>query len=120
MLVKIFAQVWIIFGVLILIWPQLLRKRLQKKSFKKVKRFLFFLTLILGLALISASFKMQGSGAKIIAIIGLIGLVKAFLFLKAKAADKLIAWAANRPLGFFRLGGLAYVVIGIILLKFSN
>ena len=53
-----------------------------------------------------------------IMIVGIIGLLKAFILLKSKASDKLIAWSANQPLILYRVGGVAYIAVGVALIKF--
>lgn len=119
MLAKIFGLLWIVIGILFFIKPHLLRKKLQAKGTKKLKKQLFTLTLVLSIVLILAALKATGLLPKIIVIVGIIGIFKAFLFLSLKASDKMISWSAQRSLNFFRFGGVAYIVIGIILLNFS-
>jgi len=119
MLAKIFGLFWIVIGILFFIKPQLLRKRLQTKSIKKLKKQLFVLTLFLSIILILAALKASGLLPKIVVILGIIGIFKAFLILSSKVSDKMISWSAQRSLNFFRFGGAVYVVIGIILLNFS-
>ncbi len=118
MLTTIIGWFWIILGVLFIIKPDFLKKRLVKKGNKRVKRTLFFAALILSFTLIAAALKHQGLLPKIIVILGVIGIIKAVIILKSKASDKLLAWAAGRSLLFYRAGGLAYVIIGVILVKF--
>ena len=119
MLANIIGWIFIILGVLFLIKPELLRKKLQKKGVKKLKKNLFFMAIVMSLMLITTSFKMSGVWAKIIAILGIIGVFKAIFLLKAKAAEKMIEWSAKQPVNVFRVGGLAYIFIGIIILRSS-
>ncbi len=118
MLVKIIGVFWIIIGILFILKPQLLQKRLQKKSTKKIRKNLFLLALFLAFTLILASLRSQGLLPKMIMVLGIIGIIKAFLFLNAKAAGKLIAWISQKPVSIFRLGGAAYVLLGVIMWKF--
>jgi len=118
MLIKIIGILWILLGILFILKPQILQKRLQKKSTKKVRKNLFLLALFLAFTLILASLKSQGILPKIIMILGIIGIIKAFTFLNAKAAEKLISWISSKPVSIFRLGGVAYVLLGIIMWKF--
>lgn len=117
MLTAIVGWFFIIFGILFLVKPEILRKKLQKKGVKKLKKTLFFIAIIVSLALIMTSFKMSGVWAKIIAILGIIGVFKAIFLLKAKAAEKMIEWSAKQPVNVFRAGGLIYIIIGIIILR---
>lgn len=120
MLLKILAWFWIVLGILSLIWPQLLKKRLTKKSYKRVRKILFLAAIFLSLSLISISFKLTGLLPKIIAIIGIVAIFKVVFVLKGRASDRLVEWFQNKPLILFRLAGAIYLVIGLIILKFSN
>ena len=118
MLTIIIGWFWVIIGVFFLIKPQALQKKLQRKGSKRIKKTLFFLTLALSVTLILATIKHQGVLPKVIMIVGIIGLLKAFILLKSKASDKLIAWSANQPLILYRVGGVAYIAVGVALIKF--
>ncbi len=120
MFLNIIGWLWIIFGVLFLVWPQLLQKRLGKKSYKTIRKALFLITLLLAGSLISVFFKLKGTLPKIMVFIGVIGVFKAFFLLKTKASDRLIDFFSRQPLIVFRCGGIAYIVIGIIILKFPR
>lgn len=119
MLANIIGWIFVILGILFLVKPEILKNKLQKKSIKKLKKYLFYLALIISLGLLLASFKMSGVWAKIIAILGIIGVFKAIFLLKAKAADKILEWSSKQPLNLFRFGGAIYIIIGIAILKFS-
>ncbi len=116
MLLNIVGWLWIVFGVLFLVWPQLLQKRLRKKGFKMVRRVLFLMTFLLAGGLISVSFKTGGLVSKILMIIGIIGIIKAFFLLKSKAAEKLMEWFLKQPLVLFRAGGIIYIAVGVFIL----
>ncbi len=118
MLVKIIGFIWVIFGILVLIKPQILKKKLQTKSIKKLKRSLFLLTIILSATLIITAFKAQGLLSKILMVIGILGIFKGFIFLSNKGAEKLIGLSSRMSLGLYRLGGAIYIVIGLSILKF--
>ena len=120
MFIKIIAWIWIILGVLFLIKPDFLKKRLQKKGAKKLKKTLFVISLALAITLIVVAFKYQGILPKVLVVLGILGIIKAFLFLKAKSAEKLIEWSAKQPLVLFRVGGGIYLVIGLAILKFAK
>jgi len=68
--------------------------------------------------LVSVSFKIEGILSKILMIIGIVGAVKAFFLLKSKVAEKLAEWFSRQPLILFRIGGLAYLMVGLAILTF--
>ena len=116
MFVKILGYIWLVVGILFLLKPQILKNRLQKKGLKKLRKYFVLLALILGALLISIGFKFQGILAKIVMILGILGIFEGIFLLKAKASDKIIEWFAAKPLIYFRLGACFYIAIGIILL----
>ncbi len=118
MIAKIIGIIWVIWGIVILVKPEILRKKLQTKGSKKLKKNLFLLTLFLSITLIIASLKASGLLPKILLVLGIIGIFKAFIFLKSKASDKLIAFSANLSLSVYRAGGALYLVLGLIMMKF--
>ncbi len=118
MIAKIIGLIWIVWGILILIKPEILRKKLQTKGSKKLKKNLFLLTLFLSITLIIASFKASGLLPKTLLVMGILGIFKAFIFLKSKASDKLIAFSSSLPLTVYRAGGSLYIVIGLSIMKF--
>ncbi|MFC1709608.1 hypothetical protein ACFL2J_06110 [Candidatus Omnitrophota bacterium] len=116
MLIKLIGWFWLITGILFLIWPQMLRNRLQKKTYKQIRRLLFILAIFIGALLFSAGFRAEGFKAKLLMIIGVIGLLKALLFLKAKAAEKILNWFLKQRLSFFRFCACIQIVIGAVIL----
>ena len=116
MLVKIIGWIWLFWGVIFLIWPKFLMKKLQKQSFKKIKKLLFGIALFLGIILISAAFKSTGAASKVLAVLGIIAIIKAFLFLKSKASEKLTGWFTDKPVSFFRIWAAVHISIALFLI----
>lgn len=117
MLIKFFGWFWIVAGILFLCKPLLLKNRLQKKSLKKIRKYLFLLAVLLGSLLIAVSRNFQGFSAKIVMFLGIVGIFKGFFLLKGKIADKMIQWFIAQPLIFFRMGACLYIIVGITILK---
>ncbi|HDZ77191.1 MAG TPA: hypothetical protein ENH41_03815 [Candidatus Omnitrophica bacterium] len=120
MFAKIVGWFWIIVGVLFLLKPAMLKNKLQKKSFKKIKKYLFLLAVILGGILVSIGFKYSGFFPKLVMVLGIISIVKGFYFLKGKAAEKVLGWFLNKPLIFFRFSALFYIVLGALILYLAK
>ena len=114
MLAKIIGLFLIITGVFFLIKPATLQKRLEKKGAKKIRRYLFALMLVVGILLISATWKMHGIIAIIIMIIGIIFIIKGFLLFKVKAAEKFIDWISQQPELYFRIYAVIQISIGLL------
>ncbi len=117
MLLKILGWFWITGGILFLWKPEWLRNRLKKKSVKTVRRFLFSLILCVSVLLIKGAWGVPGILAKIILVLGMIGIMKAFYLLKAKTASVIIDWFVNQPAVFFRIAAAVHLIIGVVLLQ---
>ena len=118
MLLKILACVWIVIGVLSLIWPQFMRKRVAKKGIKAVKRFLFLIGFMVSATLMSLAFDLKGLLPKTIAFVVIIVMFSGIFRLKAKAGQKIVDWLTKQSLSAFRAAGAAYLAIGLIILLF--
>jgi len=112
MLLRILGWFWILLGILFLLKPGLIKRRLQKKSMKFLRRYIFLLALVFGFLFISASRQLEGMLSTVVMLLGIIAIFKAFFYLKAKAADKIIAWSSRQPLIFFRVIALLYIALG--------
>ena len=117
MLAKLIGWLWIVGGVLFLLKPDILKNRLKKKGLKKVKRILFSIAITGGIFLIIASGKMDGALSKIMAILGIVVIIKGVFLLKSKLSEKLLGWAGEQPLIYFRIASLVYILIGVIILS---
>ncbi len=117
MFVKILGWFWICMGILLVLKPEILKKRLQKQAFKKIKKYILALTIVLSVLLIKVALASQGVLAKVILIFGIFGIIKVFFFLKAGAMEKMTEWFADKPLIFFRLGACVHIIIGILILN---
>ena len=114
---KILGFLWVFFGIIWLIRPQMLKNRLKRKINRRMKFAIFGALLILGILMIGSVMKAEGFLPKIVGIIGAILIIKGILVLVSKASGKLWAWWAEQSLLFFRIQALIFIVIGIILLK---
>ena len=117
MLVKFMGWLLIISGVIFLIKPEALRNKLVKKGIKRLKKTLFLITFTVAILFITTALKMQGIMSKVILVFGIIGIIKAFLFLKEKTGQKMLDLAINMPIICFRIGGIFYIIIGVIMLR---
>lgn len=120
MVMRIFGVLWILSGIYFLLKPKALLKTIQKKGVKKFKKLLFGLGIFLSVTLISFGLKQPGVLSKIILIFGIVGIFKSLFILKAKASEKIINWSLKLPPYIFRLGGVLYIIIGFVLIIFSE
>lgn len=116
MITKIFGYLILLWGVIFFFFPQYFRKMIGKKTTKKIKRYIFSFAIILGILFLSIAFTHKGVVAKLIGILGIIAVVKAFFFLKRRLAERIIKWVLSQPLSFFRMGAVIYIVIGLAII----
>ncbi len=115
-----FAWFWIIFGIIFLINPEKFRKALQSKGYSAFKKYLFLIIVFTSLLLINLAFRSSAVAAKVLAALGIIGMIKAFFILKSKAAEKIFDWFGKRPVKFLRSLAIFYIAIVIIILYFNK
>ena len=120
MIIKIVGWFWVITGILFLIMPGLLRKRIQKKSNKVVRRYLFAMVIFLAAGLISIGMEISGAAAKIVMVIALIALIKVVFMLKSKATNTIIDFFKDKPISVFRIWAGIQIAIGTLILLIQN
>lgn len=108
---------FIVMGLLFLLKPEILKKRLLKKGYKKMRMFLLSLSVLLGVMMITTAAKFQGLVPKMVMVLGVIAILKGFFLLKSKAADKMIEWSNRQPLILCRVGAFVHILIGIAILN---
>ncbi len=120
MLANLAGWFLIIIGVIFFLKPELLRKRLQRKSHKTARKILFSLIIVISSFIITLAFKTQGALSKILGILGIIGIVKGFLLIKGKLADKLLDLYIKQPVGVFRIWAVIQIAIGASILLLNR
>ena len=112
----ILGFLFIILGVLFLLFPESLRKRLRKKALRKIRRYLFAGGIALGIVLISAGWQYEGLFPKIFVLIGIIAIFKGVFFIKSKSADKVTEWILKQPVVFFKIFAACQIILGLLII----
>lgn len=113
---KILGIIWLVLGILWLAKPQALKNRLKRKISRKMKWTVYSFLLAFGVLMIGSVIKTRGFLPKIIAILGVLLVIKAIFLFLSKASEKLWAWWADQPVPFFRLQALFITIVGIIMI----
>ena len=116
MLLKILGWIWLVCGVFFLIKPQWLQDTLKKKSIKKTRKYFAGLALFFGILLIRATWGIDHVLARIVMVLGVIGIFKSYFLMKAKTAEQLINWFTAQSTNFFRAWAVGLIVFGAVLL----
>ena len=112
---KILGIIWILLGTLWLVKPEMLRKRLIKKSNRKMRWMVYGFIIVFVFSLLGMVFKAQWLWLKVGGIVGIFFAVKAVLGLVAKATGKVTGFWEDKPLTFFRIWGLVLLLCGVLL-----
>lgn len=113
MIAKIVGSFWIIFGVLWLAKPEMLRSRLKRKMSRGMRRIVFGFVIVFGFMLTGSILRVPGNLTKIAGIVGMIITIKAIMLLTSKTSEKVVEWWSEKPLMVFRLWGLVVLALGI-------
>ena len=116
MLTKIVGMIWAILGLLWLIKPEALKKRLKKKMSRTMRRNICGFILALGLLLAISVIKIPSILAKIAGLVGIVIAIRAAFILTSKTSEKILTKLVERPLTFFRIGALFILIIGLVLI----
>ena len=116
---KVIAILWIILGVVWLFRPENFRSYVRKKIFKKYRRLAFILLLITGGYLLSF-FRFSFVAAKLVALLGLIVIIKALFLLNRKFLEIISQELEKIPLLYIRLASLILVGAGVFIFLFKQ
>jgi len=106
----------LITGIWMLWRPEKARKSLAGQGFGQAKFYLLLLSLFLGMLLFSFGMKTNGILAKIVMIVGLVALARAYFLFKKKAAQKISAWVEKVPIKFLKIYAVIQTIIGAAML----
>ncbi len=118
MLVKIIGWIWIVTGVISLIKPEWLRKKLQKKTIRKLKWFFIGIAWVIGGMLINVAQNFSGIAYWAILIAGIIAIIKGFMFISGKTSDKLVDFFSVQPVSFLRVCAVVAIGAGVYFVYF--
>lgn len=116
MLKVLLGWFFILSGIVFFLKPTILKRSLEKKIFKKIKKYLIIVLFFLAATMIKVSWGFEGAGSKVLLFIGIIAMIKGFFFLKSKGNLKIIEWFSTKPIKFFRIISLMYIGFGLFFL----
>jgi len=116
MLSGLIGLVFILFGILSLLFPETLRRSLRRKAVWKLRRYFIIAAVSFGILLISAGWKQEGILPKVLMCIGVVALLKALLFVNSKAAEHVTAWILERPVLHLKIFAVGQIALGLLML----
>lgn len=108
--------IFIVVGILSLLYPEALRRRLRRKAVWKLRRYFFAAALFFGVLLISTGWKQPGLLPKMLVLIGVAAVLKGLLLLNARASERITAWVVARPILHLRVFAAAEIAMGLLIL----
>ena len=102
-------------GLFWLIKPENLQNRLKKKMSRRVRRIVYGFVLVFAFLMIGSAFRAPGFLSKIVAIIGMIIVIKVIMMITSKTSEKVFGWWADRPVVVFRAWALAVLAAGVFM-----
>ena len=112
----IIGSLFIMLGILFLLYPESLRKRLRKKALRKIRKYLFAGAITLGILLISTGWKYEGLLPKILVLVGIVAIFKGVFFLKSRAADKVTEWILKQPVIVLKIFAICQIILGLLII----
>ena len=116
MLSKAVGIISIMAGLLWLLRPEALKKRLKRKMSRKLKLTVYCFVIVFGLLIIGSALGAPGILGKAVGIIGLIVTIKIIMLITSKTSEKISEWLADKSLKFYRMWALAIVAVGVMLI----
>jgi len=116
MLSGLIGLVFILFGVLSLLFPESLRRSMRRKAVWKLRRYFFIAAVSFGILLISAGWKQEGILPKLLMCLGVVALLTGLLVLNLKATEHVTAWILERPVLHLRIFAVGQIVLGLLML----
>jgi hypothetical protein len=110
---RIIGAVLILSGAACMASPERLRRRLQRKTQRAIRRYAFVAAGCLGLLLASAGWQHEGMLARALVVAGVIVLAKGFFLLRAKSADVIMAWLIALPAVYYRMFAVGQMLLGL-------
>ncbi len=110
----------IITGIFMLWKPEKARRSLRRRGFRLIKGYILILILFLGVLLISAVNKLNGLLALLLLIVGIVLLIKGYLFLKKTVFRKIVQEMEKVSIKHLRGYALVQIAVGTMMLVFQK
>lgn len=106
----------VITGIWMLTRPEAARKSMITRGFGQAKWAILILVFLLGSFLISVASRIEGDIPTVIAVAGIILLVRGYFVLRKKAFTSISTWAETVPLFYLKIYAAVQIVIGAFML----
>ncbi len=115
LLLGLLGWAWILLGIWWIFRPQGIRKRFEKK-FRRTARWIL-LTILFATAgiVFSAGRQIGGLLGTLLAILGVIAILKGLLFARGQVSDRVLDWWGKQPDSVYRAAAAGLLVLGCLM-----
>lgn len=110
----------IITGLLMYFRPKWARSKLTGHGFGILKGYMLIMALFAASFLLSFGSNVEGAFSKIVMIVGIIALIKAYFLLKKKLFKKVSSWTERLSEKALKNYAVVQVIIGVLMLIFQR
>ena len=106
---------WIILGIWWFFRPAGIRRRFEKR-YRKGARWLLLTVLVVSAGiLLAAGRQLGGFWGTLLAILGVIAVLKALLFVRGRASETVLDWWSRQPDWVYRVSAASLCVLGCLM-----
>lgn len=106
---------FVLSGLMLVLNPERLRRKLQRKSMRVLRRYFIAAVSFTGVLLVSAGWQNEAIYAKGFTIVGVLVLLKAAHLLRTKSSEILAQRLQTIPALYLRLFALAEILLGVLI-----
>jgi hypothetical protein len=115
LLLLIVGWAWIALGVWWFFRPAGIKRRFEKRYRKGARSILFAVLFVTAGILIAAGRWLGGLWGWLLAILGIIAVLKALLFVRGKVSDTVLDWWSQQPIWVYRVSAAVLFVLGCLI-----
>jgi hypothetical protein len=115
LLLLIVGWAWIALGVWWFFRPAGIKRRFEKRYRKGARSVLFVALFVTAGILIAAGRWLGGLWGWLLAILGIIAVLKALLFVRGKVSDTVLDWWSQQPIWVYRVSAAVLFVLGCLI-----
>ncbi len=113
LLLKLLGWAWVLLGIWWFFRPKRIRRYFEKRTHKTLRWILLTLIIAWGAAFWTAGRAIGGIGGTICAILAIVALLKGLLFLRARAAERILTWWLDQSDTFYRISAVGMIILGL-------
>ncbi len=115
LMLLIVGWAWIALGIWWFFRPAGIKRRFEKRYRKGARSLLLVVLFVTAGVLIAAGRWLGGLWGLLLAVLGVIAVLKALLFVRGKVSDTVLDWWSRQPVWVYRASAAGLVVLGCLI-----